>query len=95
MHLETAVRRENKSRENKMKRARLLLTVMFCLTGALFAQTTSNGSLRGRVIDNTGAAIVGAIVIASANGSPLVRATVTDESGAFDFAQLPAGTYSF
>jgi iron complex outermembrane receptor protein len=77
-----------------MKRVTLFLGVMFYLTSALYAQTTINGSLRGRVMDNTGAAIVGAIVTASANGSPLMRTTVTDESGAFDFAQLPAGNYA-
>jgi len=57
-----------------------------------WAQTT--GSIRGRALDDNGAALPGVTV--AVTGEPLgaaQRSTVTSPSGGFQFAAMPIGTY--
>jgi Carboxypeptidase regulatory-like domain len=51
------------------------------------------GSLRGTVVDKTGAAVPDAAVTATDRGLSESRTTKTDRTGAFSFAQLTPGTY--
>jgi hypothetical protein len=76
-----------------MKRAMLLLAVMFCLTGALFAQTTINGSLRGRVTDANNAVIANTQLNLINQETSQQLITMTDASGAYFFARVVPGRY--
>lgn len=64
---------------------------LLSLAGA-WAQT-GTASLRGTVTDKTGAAIVGAKVVASDQALGLNRETVTAASGEYEFLGLPPGAY--
>ncbi len=59
------------------------------LVGIGFGQETT-GSIRGIVMDQTGAAIPGATV--ALTGGTVSMTMTTDEQGAFRFAKIPAGT---
>ena len=67
----------------------VLLALVWTLP--LWAQST--GELRGKVVDSAGHAIVSAFVIVTAEDTSVMRAATTDESGEFEFASLPVGTY--
>ncbi|HEX2665920.1 MAG TPA: carboxypeptidase-like regulatory domain-containing protein [Candidatus Acidoferrum sp.] len=64
---------------------------LLSLSGA-WAQTGTT-SLRGTVTDKTGAAIVGAKVLASNQALGLTRETSTAATGEYEFLALPPGTY--
>ncbi|MFL6211841.1 MAG: carboxypeptidase regulatory-like domain-containing protein [Pyrinomonadaceae bacterium] len=58
-----------------------------------FAQVTASGSLEGTVMDIKSAVIPGATVTVTNNQTGLSRSVQTNESGAYRFDLLPAGTY--
>ena len=68
-----------------------LLTLLVCAS-SLWGQATS--SLRGTVIDPSGAAVLGATVILTNNESKIERKTSTIEDGVYQFAFIPPGTYA-
>src|SRR5947209_2277203 len=53
------------------------------------------GSILGDVKDASGAYIPGATVVVTNTGTNLAREGITDQAGRFNFADLPAGVYSF
>ena len=55
---------------------------------------TGTSSVRGTVLDKSGAAVAGAKVTISNNGQALQRETQTDNSGEYRFLALPPGTYT-
>ena len=58
------------------------------------AQTPATGTVRGRVVDGSGAAIAGAAVVLVNSDTGLTRTANTDALGAYVFADLPlTGTY--
>jgi outer membrane receptor protein involved in Fe transport len=67
----------------------------FALAGGLFAQSKTSSALTGTVVDESGAAVPGAIVEAS---SPSqiggARTATTDAQGRFRFAEIAPGIYS-
>ncbi len=70
--------------------------ICVCLTAGLsFAQSTSgnSGTIRGSILDPTGAAIVGAGVEITNPVSHYDRQTVTDGQGRFEFDNLPFNNY--
>ena len=68
----------------------LLLALLPCLV----AQTPDTAMVRGRVLDQTRAAISGVQVTAKNAQTGLTRAALTDDSGRFSLGGLPiAGTY--
>ena len=69
-----------------------LLTVCLFVIIAAYAQSGTT-SVRGAVIDKTGAAIVGAKVIVVNAAQGLHREGATDGSGAYEFLALPPGSY--
>jgi hypothetical protein len=77
---------------------RKLLTTGFAVLLSLGAASTlraqSTGTIRGTVSDQSGAAIPGASVAATATGTGLKRVATTNESGIFVFPDLPIGSYS-
>jgi carboxypeptidase family protein len=72
--------------------AGLLFGLIFGVTLAL-AQTGTT-SLRGTVLDKSGATIVGAKVLLGNETQGLHREVTTDSSGAYEFLSLPPGHYS-
>src|ERR1017187_9414766 len=81
-----------------MTRFHKLGSVLACLgtlllAAGLFAQTGTT-SVRGVVLDKSGAAVVGARVVVENAGQALQRETRTNDSGEYKFLGLPPGTYS-
>ena len=67
-----------------------LFAVCICLP--VWAQTVT-GSIRGSVVDQTGAAVPEASVSAQNVNTGVVTTTVSDRSGAYNIQTLPIGTY--
>ncbi|HVW76516.1 MAG TPA: carboxypeptidase regulatory-like domain-containing protein [Alloacidobacterium sp.] len=61
-------------------------------TAAIHAQAT--GSIRGTVVDTSGALISGATVTATNSATSTVRSASTNEDGIYVFPALPIGAYS-
>ena len=76
-----------------MTRHRILsvFVSIFFITAAAFGQATS--SLRGTVTDSQGGVIGGAVLELVGEQTGFKRSVVTDESGVYQFAQVPPGTY--
>ena len=55
--------------------------------------TSSNGSIRGTVTDNTGASVANAAVELTGNGQA-ARTTKSGADGVYSFASVPPGTYT-
>jgi hypothetical protein len=76
-------------------RLRLFLAVLgigFVAPAPLLAQV-STGQISGRVTDASGAVLPGATVTATQTEMQVVRATVTNEVGAYTLPNLPVGPY--
>ncbi|MGH9901419.1 MAG: carboxypeptidase regulatory-like domain-containing protein, partial [Pyrinomonadaceae bacterium] len=70
-----------------------LVLALMLFAAAAFAQQRGAGSLRGRVVDEFGAAIVGATVaVVDAGGAE--KTATTNEEGAYAFGGLAPGTYT-
>ncbi len=69
-----------------------LVAIAMLLTAPAYAQTLY-GTLVGNVTDSTGAAVVGAMVVATDVGTGIAKTVTTDGSGAFRLSDLGAGTY--
>ena len=67
--------------------------VSLLVVGVLWGQAGST-SIRGAVIDKSGAAIVGAKVSLSNSSQALQREQKTGPTGEYEFSALPPGTYS-
>jgi Outer membrane receptor for ferrienterochelin and colicins len=78
-----------------MIRLKLFLAAgIFCLFNSLaFSQEVSAG-ITGRVTDSSGAALVGASVMAKDNDRGTEWPTTTNEEGIYVFPRIPVGTYS-
>ena len=57
------------------------------------AQTSQVAQVSGRVVDGSGAAIVGAHVSMTNVDTGLIRATDTGDNGSYNLTTLPIGTY--
>ncbi|MBI2149257.1 MAG: TonB-dependent receptor, partial [Acidobacteria bacterium] len=69
----------------------ILLTISF-VSASVFAQS-SNATLGGTVADASRALIPGVTVTATNNGTGIVTTTITNETGAYQFAALQPGIY--
>jgi hypothetical protein len=76
-----------------MKRFSAVGAVLLVYLSSAFAQTGTT-SVRGTVLDKSGAAIAGAKVTITNNGQALQRTTESDNSGEYKFLALPPGTYT-
>lgn len=77
-----------------MKQITIALLFVCCTLATAFAQSASTSTLSGRVIDPSGAVIVGAKVIAVQTATGAVRDTVTNSDGLYVLPSLPPGEYS-
>jgi hypothetical protein len=66
--------------------------LVVCLSLGAVAQQIS-GSIRGTVVDPTGATLQGAIVSATQTETGLTRTSTTDHSGSYVLLELPVGHY--
>ncbi len=74
------------------KRLLVLVSILSLLvTGTVFAQSTTSGSLTGTVMDASGAAMPGVTVELSGAAMQGVRMAVTDGSGGYRFLNVPPG----
>ena len=71
----------------------ILLTIVLLLPCIALAQSF-RGSIRGRVVDPNGNAIVGAKLTAKNSATGQMRDAATGDDGAYVLAELPAGEYS-
>src|SRR5882757_9380010 len=69
----------------------LLPTLITLLSLPGFAQSTS--TLRGSVMDSSGAAISGATVVTRNQATGLQRTIQTNDTGNYEFFALPIGSY--
>ncbi len=82
-----------------MKRIRPIFSVLillsFCLTYQALAQSTSanSGTVRGSIVDPSGAAVKGASVEIRNPVSAYDQKTATDDKGAFEFDNVPFNPY--
>ena len=75
-----------------MKTFAAFLAALVMLVGYGIAQTT-NASLAGTVTDASGAVVPGASVSATGIDTGVVNKTITNDSGAYQFASLQPGKY--
>src|SRR3954463_1615382 len=76
------------------KRCSLILILVLlgsCLQ--VFGQATANAGVRGRVLDSSGAAVVGADVTVSSAATGFSRTVKTIDDGTYSVTPLPAGVY--
>jgi hypothetical protein len=71
---------------------RAIVAFLLLLPSLLMAQSY-RGSIRGKVIDQSGALVAGAKVSAKNANTALVRTTATAEDGTYVLVELPAGEY--
>jgi hypothetical protein len=77
--------------------AKFCALVVFILAFAIaaFAQSqATTGNIEGRVLDPKDAAVPGASVTATNQGTGLEKSATTDEQGAFRIILLPPGVYT-
>src|SRR6266849_4309112 len=75
-------------------RVAAFLFLTFALTGSLFGQGTTLGSIVGTVFDASGSSVPGAKVRVVNTQTGVARETVTDEGGNFSALSLIPGIYS-
>ena len=77
-----------------IKSGMLFFLYLLAIFSGGFAAQSQPGSLFGRVLDQSGAAVGHAVVEMRFEGSPMVRSVRTDESGSFGFDRIQPGHYS-
>jgi hypothetical protein len=73
--------------------ARVCLFVFVALlsSGSAWAQT--NGTIRGTVVDQSGAVVPGVVISVVLTGTDATRVVTSDKDGAFDIPELAVGNY--
>jgi hypothetical protein len=74
-------------------RAAAIALVLLCVCSTFTAAQTTLGRVSGTVSDESGGVLPGATVTMTNIGTGQVEVTVTNETGAFLFPQVPVGTY--
>ena len=74
---------------------RLFLVLSFALLSTTaFAQSSTTGSIEGRVIDSTGAAVPGVGISVTSPNLISPQSTTTDDQGNYRVLNLPPGKYT-
>ena len=71
----------------------LALFAILAFSGAVALAQTVTGSIRGVIVDQTGAAVAGATISARNVNTGVVTKTTTDRSGTYNIQTLNIGTY--
>ena len=99
MTLVDMVWKENKMQPSELSQARnavlaiVIGLAMIGTTASVWAQTSTAGTLRGTVVDPSGAVVANASVSAAQPGGP-TRTATSNANGAFEIESLPAGKYA-
>jgi hypothetical protein len=72
----------------------MTVTVILCNPASVFAQAVNNASIRGVIIDPTGAFIPQAQIKATQTDTMQVRSTLAGSDGSYVLPNLPVGPYS-
>jgi Carboxypeptidase regulatory-like domain len=75
-------------------RAVVVYLSLFLLAASLASGQTGTSSLRGVVLDKSGAAVVGARITLANTAQALQRSTVSNSAGEYEILALPPGTYT-
>ena len=75
-----------------LSRSLLAAALLIVFTGSAYAQ--GMGSIFGKVTDPSGAVMPGVTVTVTGTGLQVPRTAVTTDSGAYQFANIPIGTYT-
>jgi hypothetical protein len=75
------------------KRSLILSSIWFVLFASRASAQTGTTSLRGSVLDKSGAAVVGATVRLNAPDLAVQRSTVSNDTGQYEFLSLKPGSY--
>ena len=87
-------RRTQVPRDNYIQARRTLLwLLLFLLTGSLASSQSTLSSLRGVIIDPSGAVVANAQVSLTNEATAVRQTTTSDEKGQYQFPQVAAGTY--
>src|SRR5262249_26961251 len=83
----------------KSMRSMVLLSSRLCglvllFTSFVHAQVGTSGEISGTVVDQSGAVVVKASVVAVETAKGIQHSTISDESGHYRFSGLPPATYS-
>ena len=70
-----------------------LLVLVLAVAGQVAGQTSTTGSIEGRVTDPNGAAVRGATVSVSSPNLISAKTATTDDDGHYQILALPPGTY--
>jgi Carboxypeptidase regulatory-like domain len=71
----------------------MLLFLLVLCGSYLFGQATATGTVQGTVTDKSQAVVVGAQVTITSKATGATRNTTTNDTGAYRFDLMPAGTY--
>jgi hypothetical protein len=72
----------------------MLVSILLWLLPCLLLAQSFRGSIRGKVVDPNGNAIVGAKLTAKNSATGQIRDAATGDDGAYVLAELPAGEYA-
>src|SRR3954451_11695194 len=81
------------SRPSLMMAAMNVLALFLLLATQAFGQATASTSIRGTVLDTSGAAVVGADVTVSNPATGFTRTVKTSSDGSYSVEPLQAGAY--
>ncbi len=87
-------RRRFWKRSVSLIRSLIILASLGLMTSLPLCAQSFRGSLVGAVIDQSGAAVPSAPVVATNQATGVSRSTATDPSGNFSIPELPIGTYT-
>src|SRR5215510_6988539 len=76
-----------------MKTSFVAAALLLCVFSAIAFSQTTNATLGGTVSDPSGALIPGVTITATNTGTGIVSTSITNEAGAYQFANLQTGTY--
>ena len=71
----------------------LALVILLVLSAARLQAQTQTGTITGTTMDSSGAALVGAAVTVTNEGTSVSQSTVSDAQGRYSVPQLPIGIY--
>src|SRR6266481_2521966 len=69
------------------------LALLLVAVGDSFAQVGNQGKIQGTVVDQTGAVVPGAEIVATRTATAATFTTTTTSDGFFEFPILPVGVY--
>jgi hypothetical protein len=82
-------------RKNILSHAlRFLAAIVFFLTSSLLHAQYENGSLVGTIRDTSGAAVSGAVVTITNNGTAVTTKTITNGDGDYELPSIHVGVYN-